>query len=169
VLELVRLIRRSVNGDVPRATNQRSTWPSLVTRGEVVVSTRLPNALPEIDGDAAVAPNFHEPDHERLRFSAVRSIAIATHRPAILIGRRRPSASAPSRSRSSTMGRACPVDPRSDLQSVLHDETTRVGSPRHRASSCPTGGRPPGRTHGTSCITLPVEALGEDLGSPEAA
>ncbi|MBL8144268.1 MAG: hypothetical protein JNM38_24355 [Acidobacteria bacterium] len=184
VLEFVRPIRlQRESVTLPRVINEALYMAeSLVTRGEVVVSTRLPNALPEIDGDAQqlrqLFTNLITNAFEALGGNG--SIAItATHRP----GDPDPVA-----------GDGAPVGLGSieiqiidDGPGVSSEIRDRIFSPFFTTKPRGSGlglaivrkivdahdGRIDLRvgTHGGTQfrILLPVEALGEDFGSPEAA
>jgi two-component system nitrogen regulation sensor histidine kinase GlnL len=155
---------------------------SLVTRGEVVVSTRLPNALPEIDGDAQqlrqLFTNLITNAFEALGGNG--SIAItATHRPGDpdpVAGDGAPVGLGSIEIQIIDDGPGVPSEIRDRIFSPFFTTKPRgsgLGLAIVRKIVDAHDGRIDLRvgTHGGTQfrILLPVEALGEDFGSPEAA
>jgi signal transduction histidine kinase len=184
VLEFVRPIRlQRESVSLPRAINEALYMAeSLVTRGEVVVSTRLPNSLPEIDGDAQqlrqLFTNLITNAFEAL--GGTGSIAItAAHRP----GEPDPVAGD-----GTPVGLgAIEIEITDDGPGVPREIRDRIFSPFFTTKPRGSGlglaivrkivdahdGRIDlrvGTQGGTQFrIHLPVEAFGEETGSPEAA
>ena len=184
VLEFVRPIRlQRESVAVPRVINEALYMAeSLVTRGEVVVSTRLPNALPEIDGDAQqlrqLFTNLITNAFEALGGNG--SIAItATHRPGDpdpVAGDGAPVGLGSIEIQIIDDGPGVPSEIRDRIFSPFFTTKPRgsgLGLAIVRKIVDAHDGRIDLRvgTHGGTQfrILLPVEALGEDFGSPEAA
>lgn len=184
VLEFVRPIRlQRESVTLPRVINEALYMAeSLVTRGEVVVSTRLPNALPEIDGDAQqlrqLFTNLITNAFEALGGNG--SIAItATHRPGDpdpVAGDGAPVGLGTIEIQIIDDGPGVPSEIRDRIFSPFFTTKPRgsgLGLAIVRKIVDAHDGRIDLRvgTHGGTQfrILLPVEALGEDFGSPEAA